>query len=248
MICLKIQLYIAYDGTKYCGWQVQKNAVSVQQTLQNSVESVFGERYLLTGCSRTDSGVHAKKFCCSVSVPDDVNIPAEKIPIALNHYLPDDISVIEASYVSDDFHPRYDAKYKEYEYLILNTPIKDPFLTNKVFHYPKKLDIDKMNRATECFIGKHDFAAFMSSGSSVEDTVRTIKYFTVSECGNIVKINVAADGFLYNMVRILVGTLIDVSNGKIAIEDIPTVIEQKDRKKAGFTAPPQGLYLNKIFY
>jgi len=245
---LKLKLNLAYDGTRYCGWQVQKNAVSVQETLQNAIESIFGERCMLTGCSRTDSGVHARDFCCAVSFSKDINISSDKIPLALNHHLPDDISVFKAEYVSDEFHPRYDVKYKEYEYLILNDPIKDPFLVNKVYVYPKKLDPVLMNDAAQCLTGKYDFSAFMSSGSSVEDTVRTIKYFTVNSDGRFIKVNVAADGFLYNMVRILVGTLIEVSNGKILIGDLPHIIEQKNRKNAGFTAPPQGLYLNKVFY
>ncbi len=246
---MKIKLVIAYDGTNYSGWQVQDNAPTVQQTLQNSVEILFGERYPVTGCSRTDSGVHANCFCCSVDVGETtVTIPIDKLPIALNCHLPEDIAVIDAEFVDDGFHPRYDVKYKEYEYVIWNSPIRNVFLKNKAFCYPKHLNEKIMDEAAKMFVGRYDFSAFMSSGSSVKDAVREIKYFNVNRLGRKVIINVAADGFLYNMVRILVGTLIEVSEGKISLGDIPGIIEKKERKNAGFTAPPQGLYLNKVVY
>ena len=246
---LKIKLIISYDGTKYCGWQVQKNAPSIQQTLQDAVENVFGKRYSITGSSRTDSGVHARNFCCTVDTNEDlISVPESKISLALNCHLPEDIAVNSAEVVNSDFHPRYDVKYKEYQYVIRNSPIRDVFLKDKVFNYPMHLNVDIMDKAAKSFVGKFDFVAFMSSGSSVEDTVREIKYFKVKRDGDMVIITVAADGFLYNMVRILVGTLIEVSNGKIAVEDIPKIIERKERKLAGFTAPPQGLYLNKVVY
>ena len=245
---MKILLRMAYNGTRYSGWQVQNNAVTVQQTLQDAIFAVFGERYAVTGCSRTDSGVHANDFCCTINLPDASNIPEDKIPIALNHNLPNDISVLCAKFTDDNFHARYDVKYKEYEYLIWNSKIRNPFYENLVYEYPKKLDENVMNEAAKAFIGKHDFASFMSSGSSVENTVREIKYFNVTRDNDLIKINVASDGFLYNMVRILVGTLIEVSEGKISKSDIPDIIESKNRKLAGFTAPPQGLYLNKVVY
>ena len=246
---MKIKLLLSYNGTNYSGWQVQKNANTVQQTLQDAVEQDFGKRYALTGCSRTDSGVHANCFCCSISVGDDkTGIPVNKIPIALNNRLPDDISVFKAEYKDDSFHPRYDVVYKEYEYLIWNDIIKNPFYQHTAYHFPTYLDAEIMDKAAKLFVGKHDFAGFMSSGSSVSDTVRTIKYFNVTRNGNIVCINVAADGFLYNMVRILVGTLIEVSEGRIEYSSIPQIIESKNRKYAGFTAQPQGLYLNKVVY
>lgn len=246
---MKIKLILAYNGSRYCGWQVQKNAVSIQETLQDSIETVFGERGCLTGCSRTDSGVHANTYCCCVSFDSDIpNIPQEKIPVVLNRFLPEDISVKEAEYVYGEFHPRYDVLYKEYEYLIWNSEIRDPFLKDRAYIYPKKLDAELMNSAAQNFIGEYDFCSFMSSGSSVEDTVRNIKYFNVTRDGDIVRINVAADGFLYNMVRILVGTLIEVSEGKIKPEEIESIIQSKNRKLAGFTVPACGLYLNKVVY
>lgn len=246
---MRFRLHISYEGTRYCGWQVQKNAVSVQERVQDAVESVFGERGTVTGCSRTDSGVHANFYCCVVNVESlDVNIPAEKLPIVLNRFLPEDIAVFEACYVDEGFHPRYDVKYKEYEYLIWNSEIRNPFLRNRALVYATKLDEVVMHDAAQLFVGTHDFSGFMSSGSSVENTVRDIKYFNVSREGDLLKINVAADGFLYNMVRIFVGTLIDVAYGKLEPEDIPKIIEQKDRRAAGSTAPPHGLYLNKVEY
>lgn len=246
---LKCKLIVAYDGTEYSGWQVQTNAPTVQKAVQDAVESLFGKRYSVTGCSRTDSGVHAKAFCCAVDFKDDnVSIPVDKIPIVMNRYLPVDVSVLNAEFKDDSFHPRYDVVYKEYEYLIWNSPIRNVFLNNRAFCYPKTLDEKLMSDAADYFVGKHDFAGFMSVGSSVEDTVREIKYFTVRRVGDRVIINVAADGFLYNMVRILVGTLIEVSERKIAVGDIPEIIASKNRKNAGFTAPPEGLYLSKVVY
>ncbi len=246
---MKIKLILNYDGSNYCGWQVQKNAPSIQYTLQDAVENVFGKRYSVTGCSRTDSGVHARCFCCTVDTAKDIiNIPVCKIPLALNRYLPDDIAVLSAEFVDDDFHPRYDVKHKEYRYLIWNSPVRNVFLNNKAFIYPIPLNEEVMDVAAKKFVGKYDFSAFMSAGSSVEDTVREIKYFEVERDGDKVIVTVAADGFLYNMVRILTGTLIEVSTGKIDFEDIPKIIESKDRKNAGFTVPPQGLYLNKVVY
>ncbi len=245
---MKIKLNISYLGTNYCGWQTQKNAVSIQEKIQDAVENVFGKRYDVTGCSRTDSGVHANDFCCTVSVDNNTNIPETKLPLAINRFLPDDISVTNAEYVPDSFHPRYDIKYKEYEYLIWNSQSKNPFMADRAYHYPKKLDENIMNKVSKYFIGKHDFAGFMASGSSVVDTVREILYFEVRRKNDMIVINVAADGFLYNMVRILVGTLIEVSEGKISLDTIPDVIKSKKRKNAGFTVPPQGLYLNKTVY
>ena len=245
---MNIKLIISYLGTNYCGWQVQKNAVSIQEKIQDAVQSVFGNRYNVKGCSRTDRGVHANHFCCCVYTDGKISIQSEKIPLALNRFLPDDISVTNAEYVSDLFHPRYDVKYKEYEYVIWNSAEKNPFLFDRAYHYPKKLDDTVMNDAAKLFIGKHDFSSFMASGSGIIDAVREIYYFDVKRIDGKIIINVAADGFLYNMVRILVGTLIEVSEGKIKKDDIKNIIYSKNRKNAGFTAPPQGLYLNKVVY
>ena len=172
---------------------------------------------------------------------------AEKLPRAINTYLPKDISVITAETVDDGYSVRRHVAGKEYEYLILNSPVGDPFLLGRAYHYPHPLDVRKMNEAAEHFIGRHDFAAFMASGSSIADTVRTVTDCHVERDGDRVKIYMSADGFLYNMVRITVGTLIEVSEGKIAPSDIEKIIESKDRALAGRTAVADGLYLHRVF-
>lgn len=241
-----ILLRLAYLGTNYHGFQVQPNAVTVQECLQNAIESVFGTRYNVKGCSRTDSGVHANEYFCTVET--DPKIPIEKIPSALNSRLPRDISVYECFSVDENFHPRYNVKYKEYEYLIWNEKRRNPFMLDRAYHYPRELDINIMREAAGYFTGSHDFAGFMSSGSDVTDTVRDIKYLDISENNELISIKIAADGFLYNMVRIIVGTLIYVSEGKILPTDIEKLISGKDRAKLGKTVPPHGLYLNKVYY
>ena len=245
---MKILLEIAYVGTLYHGFQVQNNAPSVQKTLQNALEGFFGKKLLLSGCSRTDSGVHAKQFFCTVEGEIAETFPIEKLPIAASRFLPDDIAVLSAKRVEDSFHVRYDVVYKEYEYLILNRAEKDPFLSSRAYHYPRALDVDEMNKAAALIVGKHDFASFMAAGSKIVDSVRTVKSCSVEKNGDLVTVRVSADGFLYNMVRIICGTLIAVSEGKIKAEDIPGVIDACDRKKAGMTLPPDGLYLAKVVY
>ena len=245
---MKILLEIAYVGTRYHGFQVQNNAPSVQKTLQNALEAFFGKKLLLSGCSRTDSGVHAKQFFCTAEGDIAETFPIEKLPIAASRFLPDDIAILSAKRVADSFHVRYDVRYKEYEYLILNRAEKDPFLASRAYHYPRALDLDAMNKAASLIVGKHDFASFMAAGSKIVDSVRTVKSCSVEKNGDLVTVRVSADGFLYNMVRIICGTLIAVSEGKIKAEDIPGVIDACDRKKAGATLPPDGLYLAKVIY
>lgn len=246
---MKLLLKLSYLGTNYCGYQVQKNAVSIQEKLQDCIEAVYHKRYDVTGCSRTDSGVHARCFYCTVSAGKECErIPTGSVPIVLNKYLPDDISVSEAFLVDDSFHPRYNVKYKEYEYLILNSQIRDPFYEDRAYRFAVPLDSEKMDSAAKHFCGKHDFRAFMASKSDVKETLRNVMSCGVSRNEDFVRIRISADGFLYNMVRIIVGTLIDVSTGKIAEADIPDIISSCDRSRAGFTAPPQGLYLNRVIY
>jgi tRNA pseudouridine38-40 synthase len=246
---MKIVLNISYLGTNYAGFQVQPNAITVQERLQDAVERLFGYRCPLTGCSRTDSGVHAGMFVCTIDTEGAPNSPPiEKVADALNHYLPDDISVNEAKVAPDDFHPRYDVKSKEYCYVIWNARPKNPFLSHRALHWPTPLDEGLMNEAAEHFVGEHDFAAFCAAGSSVSSTVRQIYSASVVRDGNRIIFSVEGNGFLYNMVRIMVGTLINVSAGKYSPSDIPSIIESKDRALAGFTAPPDGLYLHKVNY
>lgn len=241
-----ILLRLAYLGTAYHGFQVQANALTVQEYLQNAIEVVFNYRYDIIGCSRTDSGVHANEFYCTVDV--NPTIPNDKIPSALNANLPFDITIFDCFTVDESFHPRYNVIYKEYVYNIWNHRQRNPFEYMRSYHYPRELNIDLMNIAADYFIGEHDFTGFMSASSDVKNTVRNIKYFYVEKENNNVMITVAANGFLYNMVRILVGTLIYVSEKKIKTDDLNDIILSKDRSKSGFTAPPHGLYLNKVVY
>ncbi len=240
-------LKIAYKGTNYCGWQVQPNKPTVQATVQAACEAVFGNKVLLTGCSRTDSGVHAKGFVATVCGEELHGIPAASLPFALNTRLPEDISVLEASVCPDGFHPRYDAKGKEYIYYIHNSRIRDPFSADTAWNYTKNIDIDLANKLCAEFIGKKDFSAFMAAGSKITDAVREIKYFTARREGDRVIFTVAADGFLYNMVRIMVGTVAERASG-IAGMNISDIIVSRDRANAGITAPAHGLTLNQVFY
>ena len=244
---MKYLLKLSYLGTAYAGFQVQPNGDTVQGRLCSAAKTLFGVDCAVTGCSRTDSGVHAKEYYATLEAVGGADIPAERLPRAINTYLPKDISVSCARIVPDDFSIRKNVSGKEYEYIILNTAAGDPFCTGRALHYSHHLDADKMNEAAKHFVGKHDFAAFMASGSDIADTVRTVSECRVERNGNIVKIYMAADGFLYNMVRITVGTLIEVSEGKISPDGIDKIINSKDRTLAGRTAPPEGLYLGKVF-
>lgn len=253
---MKILLKIAFIGTAYCGYQVQPNGVTVQQKLNEAAECLFGYPCDIVGCSRTDSGVHANEFCATVSKKGentlDTSIPIERIPLALTNCLPEDICVFSAEWVSEEFHPRYDVKFKEYIYKIWNFPVRNPFLNRLSWHCPKKIDdvmLKKMNEAAEHFVGKKDFASYMASDSKIADTVRTVMLAEVyRENDNIIVFRVRADGFLYNMVRIMTGTLVETAYGKISPDAIDAITQAKDRKKAGLTAPACGLYLNKVIY
>ncbi len=232
-------LTLAYIGTAYSGWQVQKNATAVQELVQNAAERVFGYRPDVTGCSRTDGGVHALAYVCHIS--SDKVIAAEKLPLALNMHLPQDVSVTGARIVDEDFHARYSALGKEYMYVIRNSRIRDPFTRGLAHLYPFPIDEKAADAAGRAFEGRHDFGAFMSAGSKIKDTVRTVYYFRVVRRGDYICIYTAADGFLYNMVRIMVGTLLKGT-------DINAALESAKRADAGPTAPAEGLYLNKVFY
>ncbi len=249
---MKILLKLAYVGTAYNGWQAQREGNTVQQCLTEAVERLLGFACDITGCSRTDSGVHANGFCATVSKKGEQGIkntiPLDRFPRAVNAFLPDDIAVIEAIAVNESFHPRYDVKAKEYVYRIFTRHERDPFLADRVWHYPRKLDVDAMNFASQSFIGYHDFASFMAQGSKIVDTRRTVKSASVVQNDDMIEFRVSADGFLYNMVRIMVGTLVEVGEGKIKPEDISEIILACDRGRAGITAPACGLYLDHVFY
>lgn len=246
---MKLLLTIAYDGSAYHGYQVQNGQMTVQERLNDAVLTVFGKRYPVTGCSRTDSGVHALDFKATVTLDVEApRIPPDRVPLAMNLALPNDISVISASMVPDSFHPRYDVVSKEYRYKILNSRIRDPFLVGRAYQFAVPLDISLMNRAALGFLGSHDFSAFSAAGSEVIERTRTIYQCSVEREGDVVTIRVVGNGFLYNMVRIITGTLIDVSRGRILPDDIPQILESLDREKAGFTAPACGLYLYRVNY
>ncbi len=242
----RLLITIKYDGTNYHGWQVQNNAISVQETFQNAVEKVFRERLDIKGCSRTDSRVHANMYCLCMDT--DMNISDESVCLALNTYLPNDISVVDCRQVSHDFHPRYNCKSKEYIYLIYNAKMRDPFYDRYAFHYRYPIDAEYLNKEAQAFLGVHDYSGFCSIKSDVSDTEREIYACSVRREGDFVIFKVCGNGFLYNMVRIMVGTLLFISEGKIKSGELPFIIESKDRKKAGKTAPAKGLYLNKVDY
>lgn len=239
-------LTLTFDGFAYHGWQVQENAVTVQSTLQDAVERILGVRENIIGCSRTDAGVHADMFCCNMRA--DSALSPEKLKTALNAVLPRDIAVLECGEVPYDFHARYDCTGKLYRYLILNRTVRDPFCENRAYHYPYHIHAEMLNEQAQQFLGLHDFSAFCASKSSVEDKVREIHRAEVRRNGDFVEIFVGGNGFLYNMVRIMVGTLLEINSGKLPKDAIPSILESRNRANAGVTAPAQGLYLHKVYY
>ena len=242
----RILLTISYDGTNYSGWQKQKNAVTVQGEFDKACSTLFKTDVESIGASRTDAGVHALGQRAVIDV--DTSIPAEKIPLALNPLLPDDIVVTHAEEVGADFNPRFKALKKTYEYSIYNAPFRNPIYRNYSEYVRCELDLDSMRTACEAFVGEHDFRAFCASGNSSKTTVRIIYSLDVEKDGDFIKIRVTGNGFLYNMVRIIAGTLIYVGEGRIAPDDLPEIIASGDRRKAGKTAGPSGLVLVKIMY
>ncbi len=238
---------IAFDGAAFHGWQQQENAVSVQGELKKAWEGLTGEKPNIIGCSRTDAGVHANEFYFNVRTAS--TIPAESFAVALaSAKLPKEISIYSCVEVDYDFNARFDCVKKEYEYIIENTPVPSPFMFKRAFNYKYKIDVDLMNKAAQSFVGTHDFSAFCAAGAQVKSKVRTIYSARVFRDGDLVKFRVCGNGFLYNMVRIMAGTLLYVNNGRIEAEEISTIIKNGDRTKAGITAIPDGLYLNKVYY
>lgn len=238
-------LTISFLGTNYCGWQVQKNAITIQECVCNALKSLYGTNVNATGCSRTDSGVHAEKYCLHFDEPKQID--NNSIVRAMNVYLPEDISAISCTDVADDFHARYSCIEKTYKYRIYIGE-KNPFLYNRAYQYYKKIDIEKINRFAKDLLGTHDFSAFCAANSSVEDKVRSLKEAYAEENDGVVTFTFTADGFLYNMVRILSGTFLSVSEGKISESEALNIIKSKNRENAGKTLPACGLYLHKIKY
>lgn len=246
----RIRLIVSYDGTNYSGWQIQKNSVTVEGELRNALRQLLKEDVEVIGASRTDAGVHAMG---NIAVFDtNSGIPSEKFAIALNHYLPDDIRIQYSDEVEAEYHPRYQNTEKTYEYTILNTKIALPMWRNYSYHVYQELDCDAMRQAAELLVGEHDFSAFCSAGAQVKSKVRTIYEVSLSEEpisnteGRIIRIRVRGNGFLYNMVRIIAGTLLDVGMGRRTPQQVREALQTGERQKAGPTAPPQGLMLVKI--
>ena len=243
---MRIRLTVAYDGTNYHGWQKQDNAVSVQGILTEALQQLLGEEIELAGASRTDAGVHALGNAAVVDTR--TSIPPEKIAVAVNQRLPEDIRVMRSEQVSDTFHPRDGVKHKTYEYAITNAQTQLPTKRLYAHFVYVPLNVEQMRAAAQLFIGEHDFGGFCSAGSQVKSTVRCIYDIKILKNGEDIKIQITGNGFLYNMVRIIAGTLIEVGMGRREIETVKQAIDRKDRKLAGPTAPARGLVLLKIVY
>lgn len=241
-----VKLTMRFNGSDFHGWQIQENAVTVQECTVKAIETITGSRVTLNGCSRTDSGVHANMFCCNFRT--DKEIDCRKLMRGLNAVLPDTVSVYGCERVGIEFHSRFDCKGKEYIYKIWNSEAKNPFMKNLTLHYPYKLDAEMLNEQAKDFIGTYDFSAFCSSGTDVEDKTRTVYDCKVVRDGDMVVFSVKGDGFLYNMVRIMVGTLLDINSGKIEKGTVKDIILSRDRKRSGITAKAEGLYLNEVYY
>ena len=242
----RYRLKVAYDGTNYCGWQVQPNEVTIEGVLNETLSDLLNEDIEVVGASRTDSGVHSDGNYCIFDT--ETHIPAPKIAYALNQRLPEDISIVKSDEVDEDWHPRYQNSMKTYQYTIINRDMPDPVRRLYTYFTYSKLDVDKMKEAARFLVGEHDFAAFCSTGSQVENTVRTIESLDVTQNGDEIAIIAKGNGFLYNMVRIIAGTLLEVGEGKLEPSDMEDIIASKDRGKAGKTAVARGLRLVEIKY
>ncbi len=237
---------MAYRGTAYHGFQRQGNAVGIRNVLEEKLSALTNSAVKLNGCSRTDAGVHAREYCFSFET--EHTIPCANIVRGINSLLPDDLAVLNCEEAPADFHARYSCKGKEYMYLILNRREKDPFLADMALHYPYELDTELLARAAQDFVGRHDFTSFCGTANQKSDSFRTIEYFRIEKSENLVKLLVKGDGFLYNMVRIMVGTLIFINEDKLSADSVPRILAARDRNLAGKTVPAHGLYLNKVYY
>ena len=240
-------LTLCYDGRRFHGWQIQQNAYTVQEALQTALSQIIGDGFDVKGCSRTDSGVHANMYCVSLKTAHP--IPCVRLKAALNRWLPLSVAVTDCVEVGADFHARYSCKSKEYIYKIWNSEVRSPFLEGYALHYRYPLDAALLNEAAQAYVGRHDFTSFCTLDNREQgDMTREVKLFSVTRDGDMVTMRVEADGFLYNMVRIMVGTLLRIAQGKIPPDGIPAIMEKKDRKYAGPTAKACGLYLNRVYY
>lgn len=240
-----IKITIQYNGANYCGWQKQPNSLGIQGTIEKAIYEITKEEVKITGSGRTDAGVHAFGQVANFKLMS--TIPTSKIPNALNAKLPKDISIIECEEVPEEFHSRYSAKGKRYRYLIYNSAYRSPIYKDISYQVKYDLDFEKMCREAKALVGTHDFKGFMSSGSSVSDTVRTIYDIELTKEENLIVMEVEGNGFLYNMVRIIAGTLVDIGRNRIN-ESLADIINSKSRSRCGHTAPAHGLFLKKVDY
>ena len=242
----RIKLTVAYDGTNYCGWQIQPNGITVEEVLNRALSRLTGEELRVTGASRTDAGVHARG---NIAVFDTAStIPAKRFAYAVNPLLPEDIAVVNSEEVPQDWHPRYQNSVKTYEYRILNREMPDPLRRKYTWHVSFPLDIDKMRTAAEYLKGEHDFRSFCSIHTGAATTVRTVYMLDIGKTGDEIVIRISGNGFLYNMVRIIAGTLTEVGRGFRTPGNVKKILEAEEREKSGATAPPQGLTLISIEY
>lgn len=241
-----IKLTIEFDGSNFCGWQKQPKGRTVQETIEKAIFKATNEQIEINGSSRTDSGVHAKSMVANFFT--NSTIPSEKFREAINVRLSEDVSIIKSEEVAENFHARYSSKGKTYSYTIINRYERLSLGHQYLYHYRYPLDFNKMEEACKYFVGTHDFRAFMSPGSSIKTTIRTIYELYLKRDGDKIQIFITGNGFLYNMVRIIVGTLLKVGNGKIKPEEIESIIKEGNRKRAGMCVPANGLILEKVFY
>lgn len=241
-----IKIIIEYDGTNYYGWQRQNNVMTIQEKVESAIEELTGERIQITGSSRTDAGVHAKGYVGNFYTNSKIVI--EKFTGAINSKLPRDIVILHSFEVPYEFHSRYNSIGKMYSYTIINRREAIAVGRNYIYHHRRILDVEAMKLGAEYFIGTHDFSAFKNLGSSAKTSVRTISRLDIVKNEELIKIYIAADGFLYNMVRIIVGALIRVGEEKINPSEIKDIIESKQRSKAGKSVPANGLCLEEVFY
>ena len=246
---MRYKLTLRWRGTDYCGWQVQPGVATVCGTVQDAVERLFGRRGELTGCSRTDSGVHAAGFVAALGCAG-CHIPPEALLRALNVNLPRDIAVTACEAVGEDFHPRYDAAAKRYRYRWYQSETRDPFREGLAVQLPRPVDAEAMDRAAKRLLGTHNFSAFCASGGKIppEERVRTLTECAVTPIGDEIHLTVTGDGFLYNMVRIIAGTLLEIGQGRRSPEEMEAILLGERREDAGKTAPACGLYLEQVFY
>ena len=241
-----IALKLMYNGTAYHGWQVQKNAISVAETLEKALSTVVCHPVKCTGAGRTDAGVHAEVYIANFRTTS--TIPCDRIPLAVNTRLPRDIVVVKATEVPMEFNAIGSCHRKEYTYRIYNSRLGNAFYVNRAWFYPKHLDESIMQRAADCFVGTHDFSAVRAVGTEVRSPVRTVHYFNITRTGDLIECRVCANGFLYNMVRAMVGTCVYAAEGKFAPEDVSAILESRNRTAAGPTVPPGGLYMTQLWY